>query len=392
MKDWNEIKAWRKERRAELIARRAAFGADERHGWNDRVTAWLEQFVPVAPGTVVGFCWPFKGEIDARFAVRRWRDQGAVAALPEVVDKKGPLQFSEWWPGAPMRSGVYDIPVPDGTRVLAPDVAIVPMNGFDEAGYRLGYGGGYFDRTLAALNRRVLAIGVSYDALRLASIYPQVHDIPMDFVVTEAGIYRGGGTPLKRLDPTDASAEAKSLLARRELPRSRGAIPAEDAGGYASPACSAHEIAPDYFGTVPPLSAAELVDLLNVLLEAERAGAKVLAAFLDDYQRDTPAWRQLAAVQRDEAKNCVILSDLVKKLGGKPSAATGEFLAKALAVEGKVARLQFLNRGQGWVARKIGEALPQVQQDFARAALSTMRESHLLNIEGCDALAETLES
>src|SRR5690348_8258003 len=164
MKDWNEIKAWRKERRAELIARRAAFGARERHGWNDRVTALLEQFVPVARGTVVGFCWPFKGEIDARFAVRHWREQGAVAALPEVVDKKGPLQFSEWWPGAPMRSGVYDIPVPDGTRVLLPDVAIVPMNGFDGAGYRLGYGGGYFDRTLAALQRRVLSIGVTYDA------------------------------------------------------------------------------------------------------------------------------------------------------------------------------------------------------------------------------------
>src|SRR5262249_14276936 len=218
MKDWNEIKTWRKERRAELIARREAFGADERHSWNERVSALLEQFLPVTPGTVVGFCWPFKGEIDARFAVRRWRDRGAVAALPEVVDKKGPLQFSEWWPGAPMRSGVYDIPVPDGTRVLAPDIAIVPMNGFDEAGYRLGYGGGYFDRTLAALDRRVLAIGVTYDALRLPSIYPQVHDIPMDFVVTEAGIYRAGGTPLKRLDATAASAEAKSVLARRELP------------------------------------------------------------------------------------------------------------------------------------------------------------------------------
>jgi 5-formyltetrahydrofolate cyclo-ligase len=389
MKDWNEIKVWRKEQRAALIARRAAFGAEERQGWNNRVSALLEQFVPVTSGTVVGFCWPFKGEIDARFAVRHWREQGAVAALPEVVDKKGPLQFSEWWPGAPMRAGVYDIPVPDGTRVVAPDVAIVPMNGFDGAGYRLGYGGGYFDRTLAALERRVLAIGVTYDALKLPSIYPQAHDIPMDFVVTDAGIYRGGGTPLQRLDATAASAEAKSLLARRDLPRRRGPVP--DAGGYASPACSAHEIAPDYFGTVPPLSAAELIDLLNVLLEAERAGAKVLAAFLDDYQRDTPAWRQLAAVQRDEAQNCVILSDLVKKLGGTPSAKTGDFLGKALAVEGRVARLQFLNRGQGWVARKIGEALPQVQQDFARAALSAMSESHLLNIEACDALAETLE-
>jgi 5,10-methenyltetrahydrofolate synthetase len=391
VKDWNEIKAWRKERRAELVARRVALGVDERQGWNDRVSASLEAFVPVAAGTVVGFCWPFKAEIDARFAVRHWREQGAVAALPAVVEKTGPLQFREWWPGAPMKAGVYDIPIPDGTRVLAPDVAIVPMNGFDQHGYRLGYGGGYFDRTIAALEHRVLAIGVTYEALRLPTIYPQVHDIYMDFVVTEAGIYRGGGTSLARLDAATASAQARSLLEQRGLPRQRAAA-MPDAGGYASPACSAHEIAPDYFGTVPPLSASELVALLNVLLEAERAGAKVLAAFLDEYPRDTPAWRQLAAVQRDEAQNCVILGDLVKKLGGKPSAATGEFLGKALAIEGRLARLRFLNRGQGWVARKIGEALPQVREDFARAALVAMRDSHLLNIEACDALAETLES
>ena len=181
-------------------------------------------------------------------------------------------------------------------------------------------------------------------------------------------------------------------MGRRGLPRQRGQARVVESpeGGYASPACSAHEIAPDYFGAVPAMPAKELVALLNVLLEAERAGAKVLAAFLDDYARDTPAWRQLAAVQRDEARNCAILIDLVKKLGGTPSAATGDFLGKALAVEGKAARLQFLNRGQGWVARKIGEALPGVREDFARAALATMRESHLLNIELCDALAETL--
>ena len=118
----------------------------------------------------------------------------------------------------------------------------------------------------------------------------------------------------------------------------------------------------------------------------------MLAAFLDDYERDTPAWRQLAAVQRDEAKNCAILIDLIRRLGGVPSAATGDFLDKALAVEGRAARLQFLNRGQGWVARKIAEALPNVKEDFVRSALSAMHESHLLNIEACQALEETLHA
>jgi hypothetical protein len=215
----------------------------------------------------------------------------------------------------------------------------------------------------------------------------------MDLVVTEAGAWRAGGASLALLGTEECAAEAKSLLERRGLPRQRSqaqAVP--EAGGYASPACSAHEIAPGYFGTVPPLSAEEEIGLLNMLLEAERAGAKVLSAFLDDYQPDTPAWRQLAAVQRDEAKNCAILADLIRRLGGAPSTATGDFLDKALAVEGRAARLQFLNRGQGWVARKIAEALPYVKEDFVHSALSAMHESHLLNIEACQALEETLHA
>jgi 5,10-methenyltetrahydrofolate synthetase len=391
MEDWNEIKAWRKTRRAELIARRAEFAPGQRKAWNGQITALLEVF-PVPPGAVIGFCWPHKGEFDARFAVRRWRDQGAIAALPEVVAKGHPLQFREWWPGAQMKPGVYDIPVPCGTRIAMPDVAIVPMNGFDAQGYRLGYGGGYFDRTLAALERRVLAIGVSFEALRLPTIHPQAHDIPMDFVVTEAAIYRAGGRDLAALDAAQCASDAKSLLESRGLPRlsrmAGGAMPGT--GGYSSPACSAHEIAPGYFGEIPALSGDELISFLNVLLEAERAGARVLAAFLNDFERDSPAWKQLAAVQRDEAKNCAILIDLIRRLNGTASAATGDFLDKALAVEGRVARLQFLNRGQQWVARKISEALPHVKQDFVRDALFAMHESHLLNIEACDALVETL--
>lgn len=136
------------------------------------------------------------------------------------------------------------------------------------------------------------------------------------------------------------------------------------------------------------MPAEELIGLLNVLLEAERAGAKVLAAFLNDYERGTPLWRQLAAVQRDEARNCAILMELIRRVGGAPSTVTGDFLGKALAVEGKAARLQFLNRGQKWVARKINEALPRLEQDFVRDALIAMHESHLLNIEACEALLE----
>ena len=397
MENWNEIKSWRKAQRETLIAARTAIVPDQHRVWNDRITTLLLAGFAVPPGTVIGFCWPYKGEFDARFVVRRWRDEGAIATLPAVIEKARPLQFRKWWPGAPMRAGVYDIPVPDGTDVLIPDIVIVPMNGFDEQGYRLGYGGGYFDRTLAALERRVLAVGVSYEALRLPTIHPQPHDIPMDFVVTEASLYSAGGRDLRPLAATECAAEAVDLLKSRGLPRagsgSRTAIQAEQpVRAYSSPACYAHEIAPDYFGALPTMPANELIALLNVLLEAERAGAQVLAAFLNEYERETPAWRQLSAVQRDEAKNCAILMDLIRRMHATPSAVTGDFLGKALAVNGRVARLQFLNRGQAWVARKISEALPYLEKSFVRDALFAMQESHLLNIEACDAVAETLES
>ena len=162
-------------------------------------------------------------------------------------------------------------------------------------------------------------------------------------------------------------------------------------GSYSSPPCYAHEIAPDYFGESPSMPDEELIRLLNVLLEAERAGAKVVAAFLGNYERNTPAWNKLAAVQGDEARNCAILMDLIGRLSGAPSAAVGDFVGKALAVEGKAARLHFLNRGQRWVARKITEALPRVGHDFVRCALVAMRDSHLLNIAACDLLAESAE-
>src|SRR5688500_20038867 len=83
--DWNEIKAWRKTKRAELIAAREAIAPEQRAAWSARIAASLEQGIPVPAGAVVGFCWPHRSEFDARFVIRRWRDQGATAALPAVV-------------------------------------------------------------------------------------------------------------------------------------------------------------------------------------------------------------------------------------------------------------------------------------------------------------------
>jgi 5-formyltetrahydrofolate cyclo-ligase len=240
--DWQDVRAWRKSQRALLVAKREALGEVQRKAWSERITSHLLACIDVPRDAVVAFCWPYRGEFDPRFAVRRWREAGAIAALPEVVGRGQPLQFRTWWPGAPMRRGVYDIPVPDGTEIVLPHIAIVPMNGFDECGYRLGYGGGFFDRTLAAFERRVIAVGVSYEALRLTTIFPQPHDIAMDFVVTEEGVYGAGARPLELLASEAARRRVASLSAARGVIREADG-PAE----YSSPVCYAAEF-PGYFG------------------------------------------------------------------------------------------------------------------------------------------------
>jgi hypothetical protein len=134
------------------------------------------------------------------------------------------------------------------------------------------------------------------------------------------------------------------------------------------------------------MDSSSLLHLLNRLLEAERAGAKVLVAYLEEYEPASEAAVKLLAVQRDEARNCAILMGWIRELGGTPSTATGDFLGKALAVNGRSERLAFLNRGQAWVARKIAEVLPDLPPGPLKAALAEMETSHVENIAACDRL------
>ena len=211
-----ELRHWRAERREELIARRLAATPEQRHAWSERITRQLLDAFPLLQSCVVGFCWPYRGEFDPRFAIRRLRESGARVALPCVVARGAPMQFQAWWPGAPLRRGVLGIPVPDGTEPLRPQALLVPPVGFDARGYRLGYGAGYFDRTLAAAVPRPLAIAVGFELSRMPTIHPQPHDVPMDFVVTEAGVHRVGTDGLVRVsDPREALGLAEDLLRRR---------------------------------------------------------------------------------------------------------------------------------------------------------------------------------
>lgn len=186
----DEVKTWRAAMRKELIARRLAITPEQRKIWSDAINAHLLREFSALNTLSIGFYWPYQGEFDPRFAIHHFRQQGALTALPEVVQKNAPLQFRAWWPGVPMTTGVYDIPIPDGTDRVEPQALLIPPVGFDSLGYRIGYGGGFYDRTLAASAPRPLTIGVAFEISRVPTIYPQEFDIPMDYLVTENGVVK----------------------------------------------------------------------------------------------------------------------------------------------------------------------------------------------------------
>ena len=218
----DDVAAWRKAERVRLLAQREAIALDERREADARITELLLEGFPLLAGLLVGFYWPFKGEVDPRIAVLRLRERGARAALPLVVEKKAPLRFQEWWPGCVTQPGVFDLPVPVEGAVVVPDAVLVPPVGFGARGYRLGYGGGYFDRTLASLSPRPIAIALAREVSRIDTIHPQPHDVPMDFIVTENGIHQVTPAGLRPLEPWEAGHIAAALRAeRRETPNLR---------------------------------------------------------------------------------------------------------------------------------------------------------------------------
>lgn len=211
-------KQWRKQQREQLLNARNQLSREQRFEWTQIITALLVESFSIQSWKATGFYWPFQGEFDPRFLVKKLRDLSLMVALPEVVEKHAPLQFRQWWLGAPMRKGVYDLPVPDDTPVVVPTVLLIPPIGFDEQGYRLGYGGGYFDRTLANMAVQPLKIGVAFELSRMATIHPQPHDIPMDFIVTPLGVHIVRDERLEKLtDPSTISRLAAERLQAHQL-------------------------------------------------------------------------------------------------------------------------------------------------------------------------------
>lgn len=185
-----DIKLWRRNERERLVATRLAASPDLHRRWSREVERRLSSLLRDMAGQTIGLYWPLKGEFDPRPLADGLAAQGRRIALPAITDKGKILEYRLWQPGAEIENGAYGIPAPKARQVVLPDILLVPLLGFDRANYRLGYGGGYFDRTLAALAPQPTTIGVGFETARLATVFPQAHDIAMGLIVTETGIQR----------------------------------------------------------------------------------------------------------------------------------------------------------------------------------------------------------
>ncbi|MCO5102148.1 MAG: 5-formyltetrahydrofolate cyclo-ligase [Burkholderiaceae bacterium] len=143
---------------------------------------------PFDRAQVLGVYWPIRGEPQLTACHERWESEGRQLALPRIGEA-GALEFGRWRRDGEVRIDRFAIPVPEPFETVDPALLIVPCVGFDSRGYRLGYGGGHYDRTLA--RRPIAAIGVGYDACELEHFEAQAHDRPLAAIVTESRVIRG---------------------------------------------------------------------------------------------------------------------------------------------------------------------------------------------------------
>ena len=148
------------------------------------------------PDTVIGAYWPIKGEFDPLPALHRWKEDGELMDEPRrrriglpVVDRTSKtLSFHAWYPGCPLEEDAYGIPKPKDTELLAPTLLFVPCVGYGPGGYRLGYGGGFYDRTLSALRPRPFTAGLGFAEGFIDDFEPEPHDLPLDAILNDHGL------------------------------------------------------------------------------------------------------------------------------------------------------------------------------------------------------------
>ncbi|MBU6436638.1 MAG: 5-formyltetrahydrofolate cyclo-ligase [Betaproteobacteria bacterium] len=187
--------------RARLLQERLAL--PDRLARANQLQVVLRTWLITRPDTVIGAYWPIKGEFDPLPALHRWQEAdthlqpqgaGAVAVVPRhiglpVIDRDTrQLTFHAWYPGCPMEEDAYGIPKPKGTERLQPTLLLVPCVGYGPRGTRLGYGGGFYDRTLAALTPRPYTAGLGFSHGWLPDLQPEPHDMPLDALLTDDGV------------------------------------------------------------------------------------------------------------------------------------------------------------------------------------------------------------
>ncbi len=195
-----DVARWRRGERTRLRAARQALSVDARAAVGQAIIDHLRDLLQTrfngAKGQIFSAYWPIKGEPDLRPLMHELHAAGVTIALPIVETKAAPLVFRRWTPDTKMVRGDWNIPVPPPEAdALVPDITLAPLMGWDDLGYRLGYGGGYFDRTLAALSPRPATIGIGLQTAQLATIYPQPHDIALDIILTDAGVQTERSSP-----------------------------------------------------------------------------------------------------------------------------------------------------------------------------------------------------
>ncbi len=189
-----DVANWRKATRQRLLQERSALTAEYRAQQALAIANALELILADLPSITLSLYWPIRAEPDLRTWMATLAANGVRIALPVAIALGQALVFREWRPHCRLARGLWKIPYPaDGAEII-PTVTIAPLVGFDRGCYRLGYGGGFFDRTLAQLTPKPLAIGIGYPSAVLQTIFPQPHDIPMDWIVT------GSSPSVRRVD------------------------------------------------------------------------------------------------------------------------------------------------------------------------------------------------
>jgi len=187
-----DVARWRRAERTRLSGLREGLGQAGRVEVSRRIGEQLATVLSdmrAGQGVILSGYWPIKGEPDLRPLLATLHRAGLTIALPLVETRAAPLVFRRWTPETRMVRGDWNIPVPPPeAEYLTPNIALAPCLGWDDAGFRLGWGGGYFDRTLAVLSPRPVTIGIALSSARVPTIFPQPHDIPLDHILTEDGL------------------------------------------------------------------------------------------------------------------------------------------------------------------------------------------------------------